>query len=455
MSRRTRLAIVAAVIGLVLPAAVTSSPAGALGQDLVVSAASGPPGTIITMSSAGCTSSDSLDADLEVELISGTAPDAVLAGVGSGSEGSATIEVPDWVDPAQPAVLEASCSAFDDDNGTESDLTYDPVAFDIEPGVGPATQVRTFSRTSLLAGQAFTVTGAGCTTAAPNGFALTLVVPGSDLSGRTIADGDEDTSAEGFGKVDASGAFTSLVAVTNASAFLDVSTSDDDQPEISTGEDPLTMPPGTYTVFSYCLASNDSILMLEPGTIEVTGAAPTDAIDLTIAANTRNLTLAGTECTQGDVSATLTPETLDDFTDFPGSPPVEGVHTALAKLRPAHRGAPAAHPSTPGIERHTALDQPTGHHSKIVGPLDGADVTATPDADGAWSIPDTAPFDKGIVWGYGACGDPLADGYYYDPQIAQVDVAPPVTTTTTSTTTTTAPPSGAATPIPGTPSYAG
>ena len=44
---------------------------GALDQDLVASATSGPPGTVVTLSSASCTPSGDQEAYLDAQLFSG------------------------------------------------------------------------------------------------------------------------------------------------------------------------------------------------------------------------------------------------------------------------------------------------------------------------------------------------------------------------------------------------
>ena len=47
----------------------------------------------------------------------------------------------------------------------------------------------------------------------------------------------------------------------------------------------------------------------------------------------------------------------------------------------------------------------------------------TPDGDGSWALADTVGFDVGVVRGYALCGDPLGDGFFYDPQIVAVQAA--------------------------------
>ena len=102
MRRRTRLLLLlAAAVGLLAPAAIDAGPAGAVDQDLVLTANAGVPGVQVTASSASCgvsTSGDQLTY-LSIALISGTGADAALAGVAIGTdEQDATFVIPDWAD---------------------------------------------------------------------------------------------------------------------------------------------------------------------------------------------------------------------------------------------------------------------------------------------------------------------------------------------------------------------
>ena len=75
-------------------------------------------------------------------------------------------------------------------------------------------------------------------------------------------------------------------------------------------------------------------------------------------------------------------------------------------------------------------------------------------ADGSWAVGDTVGFDQGLAAGLAYCGDPLGDGYFYDPQGVEVDVVAD-TTTTPVTVPPTTPPAPPANAVAGTPTYAG
>src|SRR4051812_4157144 len=132
MITRSRTSIFLATVVLLAPvlAIAGSTPAGASTvdtSDLTVSATSGAPGDRIEVSSASCVSDDDNDRFLSVSLIVGTAPDEVLAGAGGASDGdAASVVVPDWVDPAQPAVIEAKCDQFDFNTGNDTLVDYAP-----------------------------------------------------------------------------------------------------------------------------------------------------------------------------------------------------------------------------------------------------------------------------------------------------------------------------------------
>ncbi|MEO6989808.1 MAG: hypothetical protein ABI239_14310, partial [Aquihabitans sp.] len=222
MLRRTRSVLFAA--GLLAPALVLgghSAAAAAVDQDLVLSVTNGPPGTEVTASSASCVSDFDGDVDryLRVLLISGTAPNELLAGIGISfgfDDSPATLTVPDWVDDSAPAVIEAECVTYSWYDDVETTEPYDPVSFDIEPGTGPVTQTRTISRTELLAGQALSVSATGCTDGEYGGVA---VFQGRDLSGRTFDQSVTEGGAEIVG-----GTFEAEAVLSNAGTTWSAST---------------------------------------------------------------------------------------------------------------------------------------------------------------------------------------------------------------------------------------
>lgn len=439
MRRRTRLLLLAAATGLIAPTVVNTA-AGAIDQDLVVSTTAGPVGSSVTVSSASCVASGGEDeAYLSVSMYSGTAPDEQIIAFANGYEGSAELTIPDWVDPDQPAVIEASCDLFGP--SSEESLAYDPVAFDIEAGIAPPVQVRSFSRTELLAGQGFTIAG-NCGTGLANGFVTSIVVPGTDQTGRTI----ESIVGEGYADADGSGAFELEVFVTNASLNLDIEVTDDEVTGISVAEEPMDIPAGDYTVFTYCSDQNEeSLQFLEPQLLAITGDAPTTEIELTNTPNTRDVTLAGT-CAAGDVTGVLESIGLDEFSGF-DAPSETAPDARFRTSRSTDKGAT-------GIAKRIAdanLIQVDGTDRALSdeGFVEFAAATA---ADGSWSTSDSVGFDEGIVAGIAICGDPLADGFFYDPQGVGIEVVEVPPTVPPTVPVTPAPPANAVT---GTPDYAG
>jgi len=97
MIRRRNAILLAA--GLLAPLALVGRPAGAIDQDLVVSATTGPPGTEVTVSSASCVAPPDGDVSLDVSFFTGTAPNQQIAAFASGYEGSATITILKWRGP--------------------------------------------------------------------------------------------------------------------------------------------------------------------------------------------------------------------------------------------------------------------------------------------------------------------------------------------------------------------
>lgn len=452
MARRTRSLLLAA--GLLAPVVVLAAPqsAQAIDQDLVVSATNGPPGTQVAVSSASCTSDQAEDVErfLIVRLISGVAPDEVLAASAGAEDGDAAVlVVPDWVDPDQPAAIEASCFEYDYGTDTESEAPYDVVAFDVEPGVGAPTQVWSPSRTSLLAGQGFGVTGSGCTVAGAEYVGVDIVA-GDDLSGRSW---DE---VVGYGWADLEGAdFEGEAYLSNGEVGWYASQVDDGPVVVEDlVELPTDIPPGTYTVIVYC-GAEDEYLLYEPKLIEVTGDAPFADLDLTSPEGTRQVDLVGGSCTAGDVFGYLSAMDLESS--------FSGFDAADTEARAASVGAGVERPDWEARARGRRsgasariVDRATRTVSqRALGDADIVEFEVLAVADGSWAVTDEVTMDRAIVDGQAACGDPLADGFLYDPQIVEVEaaVAPPTTTTTT-----TAPPPAAPAPanaVPGRPSYAG
>lgn len=449
MNRTTRVALAALLLAPVAVTAGPSAPAGAAPAP-ILSVTSGAPGTIVTVSSPDCVSDPGDDesfAVLQARLRVGVAPDVVLAGVGTGSEEPARIAIPDWVDAAAPASIDATCSILEGDGFTEIEL--DPVAFDVLPGVGAPQQVRTFSRTSLLAGQGFEVEAAGCSLPGADYAAVGL------LRGDDLGDVEQESIAYGDAFVDGTGFEVGLVA-NDARVGYTVSASSEGPgdplsiDEIVADEHASTVAPGTYVAVTYCSAPDGTNLFYEPQLVEITGSSPSGDLDLTIAEPARTATLAGSECSAGDVDAYLEAidgqDLLDEEETFAelAEDPARRRPFAVIDDRRVERGAPRT-PAAPGRTSRDLAD-------------DGyLDATVTPEG-GAWEVADGIAFDLGIVLGFARCGDPFADGFEYDPQAAVVDLGPvpeprPPATVPVPATPIAAPAPAAA--IPGRPTYAG
>lgn len=439
---RRRTAILLA-LGLAAPFALAGNAAGALDQDLVASTVAGPPGTAIELSSATCVATSSDDeVGLEASLYVGTAPDQQIAASAFG-EGSVTLTVPDWVDPDQPAVIEASCYAYDSQTGDDDSIDYDPIAFDIEPGGGTPVQVRTYSRTELLAGQGMGITGS-CGPGLPNAFVQTFLANGTDQT----ANGYDTLAGFDFAGAESDGSFDTSLIASNAGVYMSASFDNGQLVEINTEEEPLNVPPGDYTAFVACISDEgESAQFLEPQAITITGTAPTDGIDMSQVGNTRTVSLDGS-CDAGAVTgafqATSAEEIGGEFDPAPDQRRAAGV---LAGIPRRGNGEIAGHPLPA-----SAIRGPGGSYKSLVD--EGFSEFATdPAADGTWQARDEVGFDEGLAVGVAYCGDPLADGYFYDPQGTEVLVEEgPTTVVTVPTTVAPAPPANA---VAGTPTYAG
>ncbi|WP_421118230.1 hypothetical protein ACE2AJ_12510 [Aquihabitans daechungensis] len=430
------------VLGLLAPLALVDAPAGAIDQDLVASAASGPPGTEVTLSSASCTASgDDSEAFLDVQLYSGTEPDLKLAGLGTSVDGAATVTIPDWVDPDQPATFTATCYLYDDETGSEDSLEYDPIAFDVEPGAGTPIQVPTFSRTSLLSGQGTLVSGDGCD---PASQPIVIAIPGTDLSGRSS---QEESGAVGFGQNDG-GSIEAELAMTNTYVSISVGGSSNGDVDIETSETPNTMAPGPYSVFPYCVSEDGSALVLEPSLIELTGTADTSGFDIGLIgpAPGPDLTLGGT-CLEGDVVGSLSGEAVDGMAGETIDLDPDAARTL--------RSAPGA-PQVGGDEIRVHTGDRTSPSGTRIDDGEEIEFAFTPDPDsGQWYTEETPTFDTGFVMGFATCGDTLGDGYYYDGQVVDFETEDDVEPTVPPTVPTTVPTPPPADAVSGTPTYAG
>jgi hypothetical protein len=410
--------------------ALAGSPAGAADPALSVSATSGAGGTTLTIGGSGCASDAGHDRLVRAILRTGTAPGDTFAGFAEAWEGEdGLLTVPNWVDPDQPAVIEAACLeyAFDtEDAGPTVAFTFDPVAFDVLPGGGPA-ETATPARTTVKGGQLLRIDVTGCAVdpeAEDSPYLDVLVFPGDDPSGRSF-DIPVETMETGLG-VDDGGA-----------VWAYVSPGRDDEG--------VPTPDGTYTAVVTCSTPDGSARTYQPFAFTVDGSAPTDDVHLAVAPGTSHVTLSGGGCTAGDVTVGMVAfpyEPGDDEPTFDG--PMEG-------LRATRRG--------PG--RWSALRAPSASarmvEDQAAGPdgeeLPSLDTTVTPDADGNWSVEWDAGIDHGDVLAFAQCGDPFADGFAYEVQDAAIDIPPPMEATPIAEPA--APTAPGATPIAGRPDFTG
>jgi len=446
---RPRLAAALAAALVAVPIVSSTPSAGAVAQDLAVSATSGAARSAIEVSSASCVDEPdgSIWRYLSVRMVSGAPGSERLAAAGSNAAGEPVhLVIPDWIDPADPAQIRAQCLEFDpaeeSDDGllTPTVVAFDPVDVDVLDPTEPAVQSFVASRTSLAVGQGFQGDLSGCFLPGDLRAAAVEVLDGSDLSGATgrgVLASDAELTGESI---------SLPVLLNDSGTSIGWSSSDGQRPVIDLVEEhPTTLAPGPHVAFPYCIALDGdavSYLFFPPVALDVTGTSPTADIDLTVEPGTRDATLAG-ECDLGAVAGTFSGLDIEHDPFSLGvlrSGASDGV-VAASVLRPQ----PTTHGDGPSPRTITGDDFST------------TPFEATTDATGAWQATDVADFELGAIRAFAACGDPFGDGFTYDAQIAVVDVAPPPSTTTTTVTTTTAP-----APVPppadrivGLPTYAG
>lgn len=456
---------------LAAPVAVASSPAGAIDQDLVVSSPSGAPGDRIEVSSASCVSDVVFDGDflvsgtlrlLQVRLVVGVAPDQALAGYGFGGSGlddasPAVVVLPDWADPDAPAAIEASCTEIDfASEDLEPQITpFDPVAFDLLPGVGAPTQSIALSRTELRTGQGFTAEVSGCDLPGAVGVETALAV-GTDRSGANL------DSVTIFGEAEVSGTdpVTVELLLNDSGLGIGIALDSTGITEVDVDELPSTFEPGPHVAYTLCFSdAGESLeaLVFEPQAIDITGESPTTDLDLLVEPGEQDWVHAGASCDQGLVRYGFAELTYDPDDFGPLGPEVDPEdEDALRSVRslgePAARSALAW--AAPTAELVQATGAPEGASAPTRALIDEllTDELATA-ADGTWETAGTTALEIGVLEATTACGDPFADGFLYDVQGAAVlvedepvPVEPPV-----------APPAdpAPATAVPGTPRYTG
>lgn len=446
---RRRLVVLLA-LGLLAPVATSAPSGGAVQPDLTLSTTSGAARTVVEVSSASCV--DEPDGSrwrfLAARLVSGAPGSEVMAAAGSNGEGEPILlAVPDWIDPADPAEIVAQCWEFDpsvetpDGSIPGTSVPYDPVPFDVLDPTEAPVQSATYSRTAMSAGQGFRVDLQGCFLPGSLKAAGTELLTGSDLSGAT-------GTGVVFADAELIGTDIDLPVLLNDSGtYLGWSVTNDERPVIEDiGEVPSSIAPGPYTAFTYCAAlDGDGVtyLFFPPSPIEVTGSAPMDQIELTSAPGSRDVELAGSACTQASVEGTF------------GGLDIESDQGGFLRTR----SSGASSPLQGSVLRPSPADRAVdadGRRAISGDQMTFTSFSAATDDQGTWSVGDVAAFDLGAVRAFATCGDPYAEGFSYDAQIAAIDVPPPAEeTTTTTVTTTTAPPAPPANRVVGTPNYAG
>lgn len=364
--------------------------------------------------------------------------------------------VPSWIDPADPAHIEAKCLDYtaaleaqfnqEDPNGTLSDPTvmidYEDVEFDVLPG-GRTDQTVRVDPVERRIGQSSRVQATGCDLPDAAYFRA-IAYPGSDPSGLGAIN---PTGPGVFADRElADGALSVDLTLSDSAYGYWVSTSGSDADEeitdLNAYEIPTSLTSGPWTVIPICSSEGGLMQLFEAQVITVNGTAPIDDIDLTpVVANTRNLVLAGDSCTAGRIRVTIRDIAGADLTSVWPDDEVEleQARRRAALANPLRRSSQRAIISNEEVDRSIELDA---------------------NADGSWSVPIEAQYDQGFVIAETTCGDPLADGWTYDVQSATVKIAPTsvLTPTTVPNVSPVAPPPPAPGPAiarPGRPAYAG
>lgn len=395
---------------------LAAPPASAADPALTVSATAGPGGTTIAIDGTGCASDGAHDRLVRAVLRTGTAPDDTFAGFAEGFDGDqALLTVPNWVDPDQPAVLEASCIEYpyEGDGGPTEAFAYDPVAFDVLPGGGPV-ETATPARTTVEVGQVLRIDVTGCAVdpeSEDSSYLDVLVFPGDDPAGRSFS--ETVASVETGFSVGEDG---------TGYAYLAPSLDEDGDPTAD----------GDYTAVVYCTAPDGSARTYPPIAFAVAGVAPIEDVALSVRPGTSTVTLSGGGCTAGDVTVGMMAFPLEPGEDEPTFDALLGglgsadrtswrwdvarrPADAVVGLLTGHRRAGEA--ATASSERATAA--PDG------GEPPSLDTTVTPDAEGDWSVTWDAGIDHGDVIAFARCGDPFADGFAYQVLDASIDVPRP------------------------------
>lgn len=401
--------------GLVLAGALAIAPRSAEASGIDLSASAGSARARVAVSSTSCVGDASWSRTLDARLLVGPNAGQKLAAAGSNQGfGSAVLIVPDWADPSQPAVVEATCTSVDLHSGAGTTQSLAAVPFDVLASGARSTLDVDLGRTTFRVGQATSVTGNGCTEPLTT-HAVTGVQEGSDLSGRNAADplwgpwgGFHAVDAQGYvsGRITAE---TSLVAVEVLGA------QDPAHAQIAVSEQVRAVRPGSHVAFTACAQGDGTQLFAKPRAVTLLPNADVDRSDLVTVPTPPTLPhrvrMSGHGCTQGAVRIALTAESLASIRSNLRSgatapaPATSGDGPRVDVRRRGSAGTGAA-----GSSRSGAAPAAIGPQSTL------ASVTVAPDGNGDWSYEVEVPFTEGFVGGQAVCANPLGSGFRYHAQ---------------------------------------
>ncbi len=258
-----------------------TAPVGAQWPELSPDSGTVAAGGSLTARPTGCESEGGTSRFVEAILVTGSGGDERLAAYGrSVGDGSYTFAVPEWVDPADPAVLAGRCVEVTGGPPPgpppviATAFTYADVPIDVTPGApgvsGPTFQL---DRDAAEGGQVLLVNVVGCPIGTrPSAWLLA----GDDMSGRS---GRTETAA-----ASSPSAGEAVVLVLN-------------RPTVDGVPSPPVQP-GTYRVEAACGVDEDPSIVVAPAVrLAITASNPTDS--LSARAEGTDLIVRGEGCTGG------------------------------------------------------------------------------------------------------------------------------------------------------------
>lgn len=395
-------AVAVGAAGLVLTAASSSAATPTLNPSVTSVTVGGS----LKVSPSGCDPIESEDdgssytyQQVEVVLTTGTGATERLAGVADPDEnGDFTLAVPGWVDPAQPSTLAGRCveTTVDERSGRQSTrvvFTYPDVAIDVTPGpTSVPAPTLTLDRDTAAGGQVITGTVTGCQ---PESFVQVVLLKGSDLSGRFPFEfagrgGPDEPQRSTDGTA-------SVQLALNRPGFDIVSSGSSDGEGAGTEASGGPLPEGGYTALVVCASARGPVYIAEPQLVHVVGTNPSGAFRFEPGSDQSTYVASGEGCTGGrTVTVNLEVSVVD--TDF--------------VARAQHRSRALARGSWRYVARIDNEEEPE--------PITTT-ATATPAADGTWSVSLAVPDARFSGRVYADCGDPTVDGFRYVGRFAYDD----------------------------------